>query len=198
MMWEKHSTKGVGGQWSLAALPPHQSHAEQTRLKPRSIRPWHVAIDVGPGSTREAPRGRRAVSRTPQNPKTCTSTRRRQSRSRCRRLRWPSAPLEIFRVHTGQRSLAAAATGSHHGWRVHVDGLPALLRSSAARAAHRRLAADGRPAAPTFVAPYHGLIDRGLSLGSQAKERRSRARPPTHPILDTIPPHPRPHPPVHP
>ncbi len=26
------------------------------------------------------------------------------------RLRWPGASLETFRVHTGQRSLAAAAT----------------------------------------------------------------------------------------
>ncbi|MGY4493915.1 hypothetical protein [Pseudomonas sp. TE3610] len=51
------------------------------------------------------------------------------------RLRWPFASLKISSVHAGQRSLAAAATGSWCGIEVHVEELMAALRSSAARAA---------------------------------------------------------------
>ncbi|MGY4493884.1 7,8-dihydro-6-hydroxymethylpterin-pyrophosphokinase [Pseudomonas sp. TE3610] len=43
-------------------------------------------------------------------PSCARSHRKGGDRSRCRRLRWPCAPLKISRVHTGQRSLAAAAT----------------------------------------------------------------------------------------
>ena len=84
-----------------------------------------------------APRGRRSIS------------------TAAKQHRLALGGLDAIRGRNLRRTLDVPDVQPHQGLKAHVLVFLALLRSSAARAARRSLAA-----ASTFVATYHGLWDR--------------------------------------
>jgi hypothetical protein len=128
--WQRQSTRPWHKGWQPQTIRPWHKG-----WQPQTIRPWHGATNVGAGSARETPRGRRSISRALEKHRLAPGS--------------PDAiPRQAIEVSPSPRRNIASRPPS-----------ASRCFSSALKIERRPRGASRAEPAPTFVAPCHGLMD---------------------------------------